>query len=242
MDKSDKKRVSYDLANEVDRVLRFSQTSLGRGTPTFHFGDFPFAVSVFCIRQGQGYVADYWVSGRRWSDDEPRLVMRVTAGINEVKFIEGAVNYLWQEQLQEIAFSSAIVGGFLAATSTLDLEKKSRDEMLSFHLLAHDRFAQAMGGQKKSKVEQTAKWFNLITSFGVKQTQQIIASHQWVADLAGDELTSEEFAKREKNRLLAINARISTARKRGLLISIPSTGTSTTTTRRSKENVESSRN
>ena len=210
-----------DLAQEVANVFRFSQTTVSKATPVFHFGDFPFAVSVFCIRQEKGYIADYWVSGRRWSDDEPRLVMRVTAGINEDKEIEAAVNHFWETQLEEMAFGSAMVGGFLLANQSIDMTRQLRDEMLAFHLHAHDRFAEAMRDPKRSRVEQTARWHNLITSFGVRQTQKIIVGHQWVNDLAEEGMTAEEFEKRDRKRSAVINARLTTARKQGLLLKLP---------------------
>lgn len=224
-----------DLAQHVANVFRFSQTKLSKLTPVFHFGDFPFAVSVFCFKQEKGYIADYWISGRRYSDDEPRLVMRVTAAINEEEEIEAAVNHYWEIQLQEMAFGSAMVGG-IAAHHKNDMTKQLRDEMLSFHLDAHDRFAEAMGDRKRSKVEQTARWHNLIRSFDVKQTQKIIVSHQWVADLAEEGMTPEEFEKRDRNRSAVINSRLITARKQGLLFELPpSERQDTSSTRRKKQ-------
>lgn len=221
MEKYDQNRSSRDLAEEVANVFRFSQTTVRKLTPVFHFGDFPFAVTVFCSKQERGYIADYWVSGRRWSDDEPRLVMRVTAGINEDKEIEAAVNHFWETQLEEMAFESAMVGGFLLANQSIDMTRQLRDEMLAFHLHAHDRFAEAMRDPKRSRVEQTARWHNLITSFGVRQTQKIIVGHQWVNDLAEEGMTAEEFEKRDRKRSAVINARLTTARKQGLLLKLP---------------------
>ncbi|MFY9240386.1 MAG: hypothetical protein WAO78_16215 [Roseovarius sp.] len=230
---------SEDLAEHVGKIFRFSVTSSGRDAPTFHFGDFPFAVSVFCQRAERGYIADFWVSGRRYQNDHPRLVMRVTTGIDEPepKHLEGTVNLLWEHQLQEIAFGSAMMGGISLYTHTSWLTKRGRDEMISFHLDAQDRFAKEMGVTKRSKVEQTALWHNLIRSFGIKQTQQLIAQHEWVRDLAEPEISAEEFDEREKHRTSHINQRLQLARRQGLLISIPSTGSSKTTTRRKKEDV-----
>lgn len=209
-----------DLAQEVANIFRFSQTKASKLNPVFHFGDFPFALTVFCSKQEKGYIADYWISGRRYSDDEPRLVMRVTAAINENEEIEGAVNSFWETQLQEMAFSSAMVGG-IPAHKEDHVTKQVRDEMLYFHLDAHDRFAQAMGDRKRSKVEQTARWHNLIRSFDVRQTQKIIAGHQWTADRAEEGMTAEEFEKRNRNRSAVINARLIAARKQGLLLELP---------------------
>jgi hypothetical protein len=55
----------------------------------------------------------------------------------------------------------------------------------------------------------------------VKQTQKIIAGHQWVADLAEEGMTPEEFEKRDRNRSAVINARLTAARKQGLLLELP---------------------
>jgi len=231
----DHKRSHKDLAQQVTNVFRFSETKMSQERPTFHFGDFPFAVSVFCSRQEQGYIADYWVSGRRWSDDEPRLVMRVTTGINELENIEGAVHAFWDDQLQGMAFGSAMVGGFYAANATIEMTKRVRDDMLTFHLHAHDRFHDAMGDQKKSRVAKTARWHNLIRSFGVKQTQKILAEHQWADDLAEEGMTAEEFEKRDRNRAAAINARLMTARKQGLLIELPPTEKQNSSTKGRKQ-------
>ncbi len=225
-----------DLADHVASVFRFTQTTVSKTTPVFHLGDFPFAVSVFCSRQEKGYIADYWVSGRRWSDDEPRLVMRMTAGINEQHEIEAAVNSFWENQLQEIAFSSAMVGGFLLANQTIEMTKQLRDEMLLFHLQAHDRFAEAMGDPKRSRVEQTARWHKLIRSFGVKQTQKIIVSHQWANDLSEEGMTAEEFEKRDQKRSAVINARLNTARKQGLLLKLPPSERQNSSLTRRKKN------
>ena len=229
MGNHDQKGNRLDLAKKAIRVLRFSQASHMKGSPTFHFGDFPFAVSVFCTKQGQGYIADFWISGRKWSDDEPRLVMRVTTGVHETKFIEAAVTALWEERLEEMAFGSAIVGGFWAATPAIVANREARDEMLAFHLVAHDRFAEAMRDPKRTKVEQTAIWHNLIRSFGVKQTQKIIARHEVANDLVERGGITEEFEQIERNRILAVNARLTSARKKGLLTPAPPTGESDTT-------------
>jgi len=220
MGKYDQFGSQIDLAQQVANVFRFSQIKVSKLTPVFHFGDFPFAVSVFCFKQERGYIADYWISGRRYSDDEPRLVMRVTSAINEEKEVEAAVNHFWETQLQEMAFSSAMVGG-IAAHQKNDMTKQVREEMLSFHLHAHDRFAEAMGDRKRSKVEQTARWHNLIRSFDVKQTQKIIAGHQWLDGQAEEGITPEEFEKTDRNRSAVINARLTTARKQGLLFELP---------------------
>lgn len=211
-----------DLAQVIANVFHFSETRVSKSTPVFHFGDFPFAVTVFCFRQEKGYVADYWISGRRYSDDEPRLVMRVIAAINSenTEELEVAVNEFWSTQLQEMAFGSAMVGG-IASHQKNDMTKQLREDMLSFHLAAHDRFAEAMGDQKRSRVEQTARWHNLIRSFDVKQTQKIIASHQWVADLSEKGMTAEEFEKRDRKRSAVINQRLIAARKQGLLFELP---------------------
>ena len=231
-----------DLAEQVANVFRFSQTKPSKLSPAFHFGDFPFAVSVFCFRQEKGYIADYWISGRRYSDDEPRLVMRVTAAINcdSSDELEEVVNDYWSLQLQEMAFGSAMVGG-IASHQKNDMTKHVRDEMLSFHLEAHDRFAQAMGDQKRSRVEQTARWHNLIRSFDVKQTQKVIAGHQWVADLAEEGMTAEEFEKRERKRSAVINARLTAARKQGLLFEIPPSERRNSSVTRRKKNEQSIR-
>ena len=230
-----------DLAQEVANVFRFSQMRLSELSPIFHFGDFPFAVTVFCMGQEKGYIADYWISGRRYSDDEPRLVMRVTAAIDSenTEELEVAVNEFWSTQLQEMAFGSAMVGG-IASHQKSDMTKQLRDDMLSFHLAAHDRFAEAMGDQKRSRVEQTARWHNLIRSFDVKQTQKIIVKHQWVSDLAEEGMTAEEFEKRDQKRSAVINARLITARKQGLLFELPpSERRNSSITRRKKKDEQS---
>ena len=230
-----------DLAQEVANVFRFSQMRLSELSPIFHFGDFPFAVTVFCLRQEKGYIADYWISGRRYSDDEPRLVMRVTAAIDSenTEELEVAVNEFWSTQLQEMAFGSAMVGG-IASHQKSDMTKQLRDDMLSFHLAAHDRFAEAMGDQRRSRVEQTARWHNLIRSFDVKQTQKIIVKHQWVSDLAEEGMTAEEFEKRDQKRSAVINARLIAARKQGLLFELPpSERRNSSTTRRKKKDEQS---
>ena len=226
-----------DLAQEVANVFRFSESKVRKLTPVFHFGDFPFAVTVFCSRQEKGYIADYWISGRRYSDDEPRLVMRVTAAINaeNTDELEAAVNDFWGTELQEMAFGSAMAGG-IASHQKNDMTKQAREDMLFFHLAAHDRFAEAMGDQKMSRVEQTARWHNLIRSFDVKQTQKLIVRHQWVSDLAEDGVTAEEFEKRDRQRSAVINARLMAARKQGLLFELPPSERRSSSVTRRKEN------
>jgi hypothetical protein len=230
----DQNRSHQDLAEELANVFRFSQTTVSKLTPVFHLGDFPFAVTVFCTKQERGYIADYWISGRRYSDDEPRLVMRLTAAINagDSEDLEASVNNFWDTHLQEMAFGSAMVGG-IAAHQNDEITKQARDDMLIFHLHAHDRFAEAMGEQKRSRVEQTARWHNLIRSFDVRQTQKIICAHQWISDLAEEGITPEEFEARDRKRSAAVNSRLITARKQGLLTEFPpSERRSSSTTRR----------
>lgn len=220
MQKYDDAKDNRDLSQHVANIYRFSMTGTSEGAPEFHFGDFPFAISVFCQKTNRGHIAAYWVSGRRYQDDLPRLVLTVATGINETdsKLLEGAVNQIWEERLQEVAFASALVGGITPAPQIADMTKRERHEMLSFHLDAHDRFASEIGERKKSKVEQTAIWHNLIRSLGVKQTQQIIAQHEWVRDLSEPGMTAEEFENRESQRTSHINQRLQLARKQGLLI------------------------
>ena len=237
MEKYDQNRSSRDLAEEVANVFRFSQTTVRKLTPVFHFGDFPFAVTVFCSKQERGYIADYWISGRRYSDDEPRLVMRLTAAINagDREELQTSVSDFWDTQLQEMAFGSAMVGG-IATHQNDEITKQARDEMLIFHLHAHDRFAEAMGDQKLSRVEQTARWHNLIRSFDVRQTQKIICAHQWVSDLAEEGMTSQVFEERDRKRSAVINSRLVAARKQGLLTEYPpSERRSSSTTRRKQK-------
>jgi hypothetical protein len=230
-----------DLANHVASLFRFSQTTVRKLTPVFHIGDFPFAVTVFCSKQERGYIADYWISGRRYSDDEPRLVMRLTAAINagDRDELQTSVSAFWETQLQEMAFGSAMVGG-IATHKNDEITKQARDDMLIFHLHAHDRFAEAMGDQKLSKVEQTARWHNLIRSFDVLQTQKIICAHQWVSDLAEEGTPSQVFEERDRKRSAVINSRLVAARKQGLLTEYsPSERRSSSTTRRKKKDEQS---
>ncbi len=180
----------------------------------FDFGDFPFAVTVFAFPVASGYVTDWYVSSRSHIEEQqPILVMKLTMPISETDRwpLEGKINEIWGQYVVDLAYGAAltgipIVGEWSYSTPFRHVAK----DFLSFHLLAHDIFSEARDEPRPSKVEKTARWHLLLQSFGIKQTQQIIADHE-------SKMLSRLEGKTIAVNVAAINQRLQLAKKQGLL-------------------------
>lgn len=215
-----KKEASHSLPREFER---FSQSHKQGNKLNFHFGAFPFAVSALCRRSESGYIVELFVSGREHNIAGPPIghVMRMTLAIAETTLIEGAIQHLWDTQLEQMALSSAIAGGIGEADFPMVVTRLDRDELLYFHLSAQTRFRELARDPKLSRVEQTAWEHNLIRSFGIKQTASILAQAEIERDMVNKFSTKEdiEIETLEKKKL-AVNQRLRKARQLGLLNSL----------------------
>ena len=197
---------------------KFSEVHSNKDFIQFNFGDLPFAVTVFAFPVEQGHITNWFVSSRRHlHDPQPYLVMRLTFAIKETDrwILEGRINEAWEEYLCDAAFGSAMVPAQLVGEWTYhDPTKTVNPEFLFFHLFAHDRFAELLKEPKAKKVERTAVWHVLLQSFGVKQTQQVIANYE-----------NTFLQLNEGNPKLvttgSINQRLQIAKKKGLLPANP---------------------
>jgi len=193
---------------------RFSDLTDYSSYLQFDFGDLPFAVTVFAFPVASGHVTDWYVSAcSNIEDSQPMLVLKLTMPISETDRwpLEGKINEIWGQYVVDLAYSAAltatpIVGDWSFSTP---FKHVARD-FLSFHLLAHDIFSEARDQPRPSKVEKTARWHLLLQSFGIKQTQQIIAEHE-------SKMLTRLEGKTIAVNVAAINQRLQLAKKQGLL-------------------------
>lgn len=183
----------------------FGEEHLSGAIRSFMWGDEPFVVTVFCKEIGRSFLTDWWISGRRWADDSPTLVMKMRLGVNAPREeLLATLQTLWDSSLREIAFGSAIHGGIQNPTNDLkELSDKQKDELFDFHLQGHTRYGH-FNIQGKSKIERTANMYLLLKSLGSKQPQREIAKFE-----------SFPFVTEVKSS--AINQRLALARKQGYL-------------------------
>jgi hypothetical protein len=200
----------------------FSQTHKQGDKLSYHFGKFPFAVSALCRKVAAGFIVELFVSGRENNIAGAAIghVMRMTVAIPETTLIEGAILHLWDTQLEDIAYASAVAGGIGWADFPLVVTRADRDELLMFHLSAQTRFRALAHDPKLSRVEQTAWEHNLIRSFGVKQTASLLAEAELHRDMVKKFETKEEIEiETLEKKTLAVNQRLRKARHLGLLTS-----------------------
>jgi hypothetical protein len=153
----------------------FSEDHIRQADPSFMFGDDPFVVSVQCQKTDAGFLADWWVSGRKWEDDSPTLILRLRLGVTAKKSeLRADLLHLWDVALRELSFGSAMVGGIRSATGEVnELSDSQKRELLRFHLLGNERLGNfSILGE--TKTERAANMYLMLKSFGTKQPQKAI--------------------------------------------------------------------
>ena len=198
---------------DTESFYKLSETLEFDSYSQYNFGDLPFAVTVFVFPAERGVITEWFVSSRRRIDDpQASLVMKLLFRLREEDqwIIEGKINQLWDNYLQELAFESVEMGNTeIARFANFNPSKSVYSEFLYFHLHAHDQFAQLLKDPKMSKVEKTANWHLFLQSFGIKQTHQIIANYE------NRFLRSKEDQKPVNT--LSITQRLQIARRKGLI-------------------------
>ena len=153
----------------------FSEDHIRQSDPSFMWGDDPFVVSVQCQKTDMGYLADFWVSGRKWEDDSPTLILRLRLGVTSKKSdLRSELLNLWDIALRELSFGSAIVGGIRSSAGEVnELSDSNKRELLRFHLLGNELLGNfnILG---ETKTEKTANMYLMLKSFGTKQPQKAI--------------------------------------------------------------------
>lgn len=196
---------------------KFSETIPTESCIQYNFGDLPFAVTVFAFPVEQGVITEWFVSSRKRIDNpQTALVMKLAFSISETDqwIIEGRINQIWDNYLVDLAYDSAMVGSAeIERLSKVNINRSVYSEFLYFHLYAHDRFSELLREAKMSKVEKTANWHQLLQSFGLKQTHQLIATYENKFVLP-DEGGSKDVST------TSINQRLQVAKRRGLLIPV----------------------
>jgi len=183
----------------------FSEDHLLKDAKAFMWGDEPFVATVFCQKSERGYLTDWWVSGRRWTDDSPTLVLRLRIGVNaQADDLRSKLLELWDTSLREVSFGSAIYGGVQNPSQDLkELDEAQRNSLFDFHLQGHSRYGH-FNIKGKSKIEKTANMYLLLKSLGSKQPQKAIAFFESIPNV------SEVKAS-------IINQRLALARQSGYL-------------------------
>ena len=156
-------------------IPEFSEDHIKKSEPSFMWGDDPFVVSVQCQKTDMGYLADWWVSGRKWEDDSPTLILRLRLGVTSNKSeLREDLLHLWDVALRELSFGSALVGGIRSTSNEVnELSESQKIELLRFHLLGNERLGNfnILGD---TKTEKTANMYLMLKSFGTKQPQKAI--------------------------------------------------------------------
>jgi hypothetical protein len=183
----------------------FSEDHLNSDTRAFMWGNDPFVVTVFCKESGQGFLTDWWVSGRRWKDDSPILVLKLRLGVTATREdLKATLFTLWENNLKDVSFGSAIFGGIQNPSTDLkELSDQQKAELFDFHLQGHSQYGH-FNIKGSSKVERTATMYLLLKSLGSKQPQKAIAKFESVPFIS--EIKSS-----------AINQRLALARQQGYL-------------------------
>jgi len=160
----------------MNELMVQSEERSSGDTYALKFGDWPFAVSVFCKQLRDGYTSDWIVSGIRKTDATPRFLLRLQMGINSDQAeLRDTCFAIWDQQLQELAFHAAIQGGQdLPANS---MPRAEKDERAEWHLFAHDKFGN-FGDSQKTVTIRTANLFNLLKSLGYVQAQKMITDFE----------------------------------------------------------------
>jgi len=248
------KNVQFEAADQVeaetseikraDFGVSYSSWSiqLKHGSKTVHFWTYPFAVTVVSTPHRGSSLFDWWVSAAEEELGIAELVFRSSYLVpaTTVEEIERTIREYWEGAFHQVAASSSKEGGFTAASSlSVDYTRSKKEEIVKFHMQSHDEMWERMGG-KRSKVATTVGYHKLIKSFGLKQTQQLIAQHEWVSDIMNE-------AKAHHNRLgelqdistAHINQRLQQAKKMGLLTPEASSTSNVSANRKMKTNERS---
>ncbi len=183
----------------------FAEDHLNQASRAFMWGNDPFVITVFCQESGNGFLTDWWVSGRRWADDSPTLVLKLRLGVAASKEdLKDALYAIWDENLRDVSYGSAIFGGIQNPSTDLkELEDQQKAELFDFHLQGHTQFGH-FNIKGISKVERTANMYLLLKSLGSKQPQKEIAKF-------------ESFPFISEVKSSAINQRLALARQQGYL-------------------------
>lgn len=185
--------------------IDFGEDHLDKVEPSFMWADNPFVVSVLCEKTGSGVLTDWWVTGRRYSKDVPRLLLRMRISLPESPngLRENLLNK-WNSHLVELAFDSAEGGGIENPSPGLkELTPSKQQELFQFHLTGHDQFHH-FNHFGNSKVEKTANMYLLLKSLGSTRPQQAIAKF-------------ESFPFIHEVAVTAINQRLANAKKKGFI-------------------------
>ena len=189
------------------------------GSKTVHFWTHPFAITVVSIPHRGGSLLDWWVSAAQGEMGIAELVFRSSylvpaTGLEE---IEETVREFWEGSFHQVATSSSRTGGFtVAAPMSIDYTREKKLEIVRRHMTSHDEMWQRTGA-KRTKVASTASHHRLITSFGLKQTQAVIAEHEYWAEFFSQVKEGEVLEEIEKPSTAHINQRLQQAKKMGLL-------------------------
>ena len=183
----------------------FSEDQLNQSSRAFMWGNDPFVITVFCQESGNGFLTDWWVSGRRWIDDSPTLVLKLRLGVAASREdLRDALFAIWDENLRDVSYGSAIFGGIHNPSTDLkELAEEQKAKLFDFHLQGHTQFGH-FNINGNSKVERTANMYLLLKSLGSKQPQKAIAKF-------------ESFPFISEVKSSAINQRLALARQQGYL-------------------------
>lgn len=185
--------------------IDFGEDHLNKAEPSFMWGDNPFVVSVLSEKTPNGYLTDWWVTGRRYSKDVPRLLLRLRMSLPEsTKGLRKDLLNKWNLHLVDLAFESAEEGGIENPSPGLkELSPNKQQELFQFHLTGHNQFHH-FNNFGNSKVEKTANMYLLLKSLSSTRSQQAIAkfeSFPFIHDVA----------------VTAINQRLANAKKKGFI-------------------------
>jgi hypothetical protein len=183
----------------------FAEDHLNKASKAFMWGNDPFVITVFCQESGNGFLTDWWVSGRRWRDDSPILVLKLRLGVAASREdLKDALYDIWDTNLRDVSYGSAIFGGIQNPSTDLkELADEQKAELFDFHLQGHTQFGH-FNIKGNSKVERTANMYLLLKSLGSKQPQKEIAKF-------------ESFPFISEVKSSAINQRLALARQQGYL-------------------------
>lgn len=194
----------------------FSEHFSTPGMKAYMWGDDPFVVTAFCVQAEDGYLVDWWVSGRTRKLELPSLLIRMKSGIDaEPNELEHSLSRIWETSLRDIAFGSAIFGGVLGSSQELaEMPEELRQRLFDFHLQGHSRFGN-FNKEGNSKIERTANMYKLLKTFGSTQPQKAIAAFESLSlvDEVKPAIVNQRLALAKKAGLLTANSQSEVFRK-----------------------------
>lgn len=183
--------------------------------------DEPFSTVVISRQiSDRSFQTEWWVTGMGWKTERPTMLALLHLTVSSsLEDLETTLQGLWFERVEELAYSSALAGGFTQGAEALKaLDDDIRIRVLRHLMLGHDHLNH-FNLETNSVVYRTGLMFEFLKTLGVTQAQRVIAdfetfnfAHNWEAMSRGEEV---ELVVKPS----IVNQRLVLAKKAGIISS-----------------------